>query len=373
MKKVLIVHNREVDDFPPVKSLIEALINNGYKVTIITRDKDDSLKKYGNKIKLKKLISFSNNKLGNMTSFLKNRRLIRSWTEQEMEENDVIWTTTDATVREIGPILLKYKHIMQLMELVEYVPRFPKIPKQELFKFDIQRYARQAWKVVVPEENRAYIQKTWWNLKTTPVILPNKPYNIKINDSKLSQNIIDNIKMLKADSRIKILYQGVFYKDRKLDEFAKAIEKKSDKYCLYIMGRENDYSRILQKKYPHVRYLSYVTPPKHLEITKEADIGLLPYFPTKIGNNSVLNALYCAPNKLFEYAAFGKPMLGTDVLGLKFPFKDNFMGYTVSQLDEEEILKKLDDITDNYQTMSVNAKKFFDSVDWDKKIKEILN
>ena len=57
---------------------------------------------------------------------------------------------------------------MQLMELVEYVPKFPLIPKKNLFKFNITKYAHHAWKIVVPEINRAYIQKVWWDLEKTP-------------------------------------------------------------------------------------------------------------------------------------------------------------------------------------------------------------
>ena len=101
-----------------------------------------------------------------------NRKLIRKWVKKEMKNNDIIWTTTDATVREIGPDLLNYKHVMQLMELVEYVPKFPLIPKKNLFKFNITKYAHHSWKIVVPEINRAYIQKVWWDLEKTPKILP---------------------------------------------------------------------------------------------------------------------------------------------------------------------------------------------------------
>ncbi|MBN3484101.1 glycosyltransferase family 4 protein [Lactobacillus acidophilus] len=226
---------------------------------------------------------------------------------------------------------------------------------------------------MVPEINRAYIQKVWWDLEKTPKILPNKPYKINFeNKADDTSRISDIIETMRSDQRLKILYQGVFDKDRKLDEFAKTIENESDKFCLYIMGKQNKYSKELCKKYPHIRYIPYITSPNHLKITREADIGLLPYFPVRVGNNSILNALYCAPNKIYEYSAFGKPMLGTDVLGLKYPFEKYKMGYTVSKLEEKEILEKLNKILVNYQKMSENSRRFFQSVNWDKKIDEIL-
>lgn len=45
--RVLIVHNREISDFPPVRSLVDALIANKVKTTIITRDENNVLDSYG--------------------------------------------------------------------------------------------------------------------------------------------------------------------------------------------------------------------------------------------------------------------------------------------------------------------------------------
>ena len=350
--RVLIVHNREISDFPPVRSLVDALIANKVKTTIITRDENNVLDSYGDKLKVLELLPYaSNGNFKNTYKFFENRKLIRKWVKKEMKNNDIIWTTTDATVREIGPDLLNYKHVMQLMELVEYVPKFPLIPKKNLFKFN--RYGGI--------------------LKKLLKFYPNKPYKINFeNKDDDTSRISDIIETMRSDQRLKILYQGVFDKDRKLDEFAKTIENESDKFCLYIMGKQNKYSKELCKKYPHIRYIPYITSPNHLKITREADIGLLPYFPVRVGNNSILNALYCAPNKIYEYSAFGKPMLGTDVLGLKYPFEKYKMGYTVSKLEEKEILEKLNKILVNYQKMSENSRRFFQSVNWDKKIDEIL-
>lgn len=370
---ILVVHNRDISAFPPVKSLVECLLNNHYKVTIITRDKNDLLKEYGNNLKVLKLFSYGEKgRIQNIERFVKNRKLIRSLVKKEMKHNDVIWTTTDATVREIGPILFKYKHVMQLMELIDYLPKYPMIPYQNLFKFNIQDYAKSAWRVVVPERNRAYIQKTWWNLLKDPIVLPNKPYSINV-DVNLSKNIKKVVTTMKNDQRVKVLYQGVFYEDRKLDDFARAIESHKDEYCLYMMGKENKYSNMLAEKYPSVKFIGFINPPNHLEITRYADVGILPYLPKKFENNSVLNALYCAPNKIYEYAAFGKPMLGTDVLGLIEPFEKYQMGYTLQRLNDESIINALQKINKNYKLMSQNALKFFSDTDYDKIVNSILN
>ena len=94
---------------------------------------------------------------------------------RQMQHHDVLWTTTDATVRELGDIVLDYCHVMQVLELIRDIPKFP---YQNRIMSHLDRYAKKAWKVVVPEYNRAYIQQVWWELDRTPVVLPNKPYRL---------------------------------------------------------------------------------------------------------------------------------------------------------------------------------------------------
>ena len=90
-----------------------------------------------------------------------------------MKTHDLIWTTTDNTVSLIGRGLLNYEnHIMQLMELVEDTPLlYYKVVYQlklnKLFKTHLDKYARHAKYVVVPEFNRAHIIKAMWGLEKT--------------------------------------------------------------------------------------------------------------------------------------------------------------------------------------------------------------
>ena len=59
--RVLIVHNREISDFPPVRSLVDALIANKVKTTIITRDENNVLDSYGDKLKVLELLPYASN------------------------------------------------------------------------------------------------------------------------------------------------------------------------------------------------------------------------------------------------------------------------------------------------------------------------
>ena len=83
-----------------------------------------------------------------------------------MKNHDILWTTTDRTARDLGPVLFKYKHVMQLMELIYDIPYFP---RQKIIQSNIKKYAKKAYKVVVPEYNRAQIpfisdtKSIYWN------------------------------------------------------------------------------------------------------------------------------------------------------------------------------------------------------------------
>lgn len=295
---------------------------------------------------------------------------MREIIQKEMEHCDLIWTTTDTTVRDIGPLLFQYRHIMQLMELIEDIPA---IPRQTLLKYNIKRYAAKADKVVVPEFNRAYIQKVWWKLKNLPIVLPNKPYDMPIIDN-VTDDIRRTIEEMEENKKNIVLYQGGFEKDRNLDIIAAAIGTASEEFDFYIMGKDNDDRKELSKRFPYIKYIPFVNPPYHLAITSKADIGVLPYFPNRTAHLSVLNAVFCAPNKTFEYAAFGLPMLGTNVPGLVDVFQKYDIGYNYDENDSSEvIIDLLRKIKQRHEIMSNNCKEYFDSINLDSIVNGIIH
>lgn len=360
---VLIVHNPEIGTWPPVRSLVVNLLNNGHKVVLITKDSYNSLKINNDNFTVHLLGSFKkNNVLQNLICYLKNKYKLTSLVKRYVEECDVLWTTNDTSVRALGDLVLKYKHIMELLELAEDMPYVMNLPFP---RFNLKKYAQRAWKVVVPEYNRAHILKTWWNLSDTPCILPNKPYCFESNIAVPSA-IEEVIAKMDGERRKIVLYQGVFYEDRKLDAFAEAIDSLEEEYVFYIMGRDNNTRQKLCQKYKNIEYIPFISPPNHLLITKHADIGILPYIPQKVEHYSPLNALYCAPNKIYEYAAYGLPMIGSDVPGLMHPFMKYNIGVCCRNLTAQEVKNALVYVTEHHQEMSKNCKSFFDDIDLDR-------
>ena len=146
------------------------------------------------------------------------------------------------------------------MELIDWCPLFT---KDRFFKFRIDNYARLAWKTVVPERNRAYIQKAQWNLKRTPYILPNKTYYS--HEIRHPDEMKDVLLELQNEKRKIIIYLGMIGKDRNIEGFMKAIETKKEEYCLYIIGGVSDKVKTVfqesLKKYSSCKYLGYYKAP----------------------------------------------------------------------------------------------------------------
>lgn len=376
--KILIVHYGNITLCPPVINLIECLLHNEYKVYVISGLVSDIKKDILNN----ELFGYTD--LGNFKTSssvidkIKRRRMLchgmRNEFKARMGENDIVWTTNDMTVMYLNNLLSPFSgsHVLQLMELIDYCPVFYKFP---FIKFPIDKYARNAWKTVVPEENRAYIQAINWSQERIPYVLPNKPYYL--NPGEITDDLKEIIERIRLEKRKIILYLGVFSPDRDMESFIKAVNSLGDDYCLVAIGRKADVMKekadYLIKNTKNFIYLGFFNPPQHLHFLKYAHIGLAPYKPSHIiKNTSPINALYCAPNKIYEYAGYGVPIVGTDVLGLKIPFEKYNIGVCCKDLSAESVKEAILKIEADYEEMSNNCYKFFESVNIDDIVTSII-
>lgn len=372
--KILFIHlDNNINHCPPAINAVENLLDQGHQVFLVSYNVDE----LDPEILLNKAFRYYDvgkrqdpkNNIQKYIIRLQSRKQIRKFISEKIKQYDLVWTTSEITIREVGPILFQAKkHVMQLMELAKNVPVFG---GHEQFHVELEPYAQKAYRVVVPEINRAYIVKTWWHLDKLPTVLPNKPYKTEIkNISDQAKSMID---VVKSEKRKIILYQGGFTADRKFDQFAEAVKILGDDYCLYFMGEDNDYRKEVCAKYPFIKYIGALNPPEHLLIAKYAYIGILTYVPVKDGFHSELNALYCAPNKTYEYALCSLPMIGTDVPGLQEIFNQYHVGVCVKEETAQGVIDAVKFVDEHYDEMKKNCKTYFDSVDLVKTVKEIID
>jgi len=375
-KAITIVESNDIQSYPPVISLTQNLLENGHEVHLVGKSASEIQIKASNMDRFHpyELQHYSGATAGkNIFTRIRNRKAlneqIRILTAEAMSHSDILWTTSVNALRALGSNVLHYKHVMQLMELQRFCYQY-----KGHFRFPIDEYARKAFRVVVPEINRAYITQVWWDLDNRPCVLPNKPYSVELEDPL--EEMLPYLEKMACDTRISMLYLGGIFPDRDLRQFAEVAERQSDKYAFYIVGKPcNDkmrkYLNDLLLQYPSTTYCGYYAPPHHLNFIQYAKIGLLPYKPVIADALSELNALYCAPNKIFEYAAFGVPMIGSDVIGLQMPFQQYGIG-KCTNLIADCIEQTLDDMAPNLKQMSAACKAYYESIDLNKLVADII-
>lgn len=365
-----------INEFPPAINLTTLLIKLGHNVTVVangadeffsnanTEDRVDTIELGGRKTKTEKVKQLFNT-----------RKRIRDFIHRSEGGIDLYWCMTDLTAREAGSALNGKKYVMNISELVEYVPLLTARP-MVLHSKKTVRLARNAAAVVCPEYNRAHIQKVWWDLPRVPFVLPNKP--CETEDIPFRSEDRQIRLAFEGEERKILLYQGVFSSDRSFSAYSKALEILGHDYCLYLMGMamsaaEQRKAQQLAAASEQIELIDFVPAPYHLAYTSFGHIGLLPYKPSKGGRCSCLNALYCAPNKIWEYARVGLPMIGSDVPALKHQLESNGAGFAINMDDPNAIVDAIRTIADNYDKYSSSSRRLYDSYDSTEIVREIID
>ena len=89
--------------------------------------------------------------------------------------------------------------------------------------------------------------------------------------------------------------------------------------------------------------------------------------------NAGLNALYCAPNKIYEYTGLGLPVLTNDIPGLHNLVHSYECGLSIDMDDTETISESLSELFNNYDKYQKGADSFYESVNVKKLIANILD
>lgn len=375
MKNIIVIYLGSIYRVPPVQSLLNALGGSNNRTSlIITKggiNADDEIRKH---ISVHELDIEYNNDIPITSKILRTYKLRKKlWTKIDSlyNNNSILWIISDVTLKNLGKKLLSYQYILHLYELVE---KTYMIPKFKFYDINVQKYAQHALRVVVPEYNRAHITKAWWGLSEIPFIIENKPYYPEIprvKDQNITHSpIADSIIKKLHDKKI-ILYQGILHKERPLDNFIHAVNKLGDEYAFVVMSNgENIYKEIDSSNY---FFIPFVKAPYHLEITSHAYIGVLSYVPTHTTDYSILNAVYCAPNKTFEYSCFGVPMISNDIPGLHYLFDSYKCGKCVDLNNIGMIAQCIKEIDQDYDEFSRNSFRFYDSVDYLDRIRQLIS
>lgn len=381
MKKVFIVLKEDVMLYPPVLTILNILSSLKVQVSLIGvyTDKEGKAKYESKGVKFIDVDSYYENDslLTKLKKQLKFRRIVKKTLEEsELTNEDRVWIMGSESICLLSSIVDKYPTILHFFEFVESKINW----KYQLLNpsYNPENTLKKALKVVCCEYNRAQITKGIYQLKDLPLVLPNK---VIVDESELSKVPMDIKPMIdditqKTKGKKVVLYQGIFLdEERRLEEFCEAISHLPDDYAFIAMGKGSKMYEHLKAKYESDRiiFIPFIRPPYHLLVTKLATVGVLSYFPRRGPIAYTINPIYCAPNKIFEYAKFGIPMISNDIPALKYVYMEYGCGecikYPMTTENITEVIKK---VMDNLPTYREGALKYFDSVNVKSIISEII-
>lgn len=352
--RVIVICKSWLEASPPVLATIHALRCTGKSVLCICsgcrRETKAELEEVG--VAVEQIYAENphpGDTFGKIMHYAKFRR--RAWQILDSEDpRAVIWVARMDTAIALGRRLLQRSYILSVFELHE---------QSFLYQHAIGLYAPRASIVVVPEFCRASILRCRYRLAKPPFVLPNKPIlrpgkrDAVVSDPVAAQTLAS----IPRESRI-LLYQGALERDRDIEPVARATHQLGEAYRLLIMGedRTGDLGR-LRQVCPRLIYIPWLRPPVHLEVISHAHIGIAFY------KFDSLNSIFCAPNKIWEYSAYGIPMICQDIPGLRYTVGTAGAGVCVECGDIEGIVNGIKAIETDYEHYSNKAMKFFESVD----------
>lgn len=387
-QRIILIPKDDLIYYPPTISLINVFLDLNIEVVCLGEysdtDRKSKLEQAGVKFVpiYRKIKDVSNIRVLNwlfviIRMKIYQRRIKRYLQSGEVCNDDLIWFIYSNSVGYIQKYIEKFDYIIQFYEFENFALN----GKSKFLhpSYDVHRLLTRAKALIHCEYNRAVITNGLYGINKRFYILPNKPYdsnNVELAPIPGDVNEIIEVTKGKVTGKKVILYQGIFNPaERRLDDFCEAMSLLPDDYVFIAMGGGGGYYEEMKKKYSSDRiiFIPFIRPPFHLEITKLASFGVLTYHPANYSYVGVINPLYCAPNKIFEFGKFGIPMISNDVPGLKMIFSEYNCGKTVSfPLTPQKIADTILTMEQSYQEMSKGARAYYDSVDFKKTVLEII-
>lgn len=220
-----------------------------------------------------------------------------------------------------------------------------------------KRIVKRVDKVFCASSERGAIMQKHYGLFSSPVPIRNIS-QLSISDDDLTLELLYSLKHFFSLPGPIVVYAGVVTKSRKIEELVKAVSSLAPKFKLLVVG-DGDATDLLKRISSSNPKLSYAftgsVPYKSLgAILAKCDVGFI-YYPVDTLNNK-----YCAPNKIYEYASVGLPIISNQNPTMSDVLIANQIG-----ISSNDFIGALNDILVNIDKYKESCKVFSEENRWE--------
>lgn len=379
MRTVVVTQYKKLEYLPPVMALLQTLKAIGANVIYVGVHSDAGaqfLTKNGIEHYFmpgfNQKLYFSHGLLSKLTNRIRRAAAFyphRSWFRSILDRLDhehagmVIWHSEVISAALLGDWGLRFpRRLLTIYELADF-------KGASWLGFSLRKCLHNV-RLVVPEYNRARILQEYFRLKHVPFVLPNKPW-WHPRTKKLPLLSAEERVFKQIDGRPVFLYQGVWTPDREdVSQVLEVIARERPNYCIVSLPGCPAVGA-LSRNYKNVFSLPQISAPDHLRVTSWATVGIAIYNASGTNLLQRLNAVYCAPNKIYEYTGFGVPVLCNDMPGMKM-IEDAGAGICMASLTANDILSAADELVKKQTSYCEASNKFYESTNLEELVANIL-
>lgn len=196
---------------------------------------------------------------------------------------------------------------------------------------------------------------------------------------KILADCADNPEKIIENTNTKeVGYVGHLYEGRGIEVIIEVANALPDTNFHIIGGNEKDVERYKSISPSNIKYYGFVTQGELSEIYGKFSIALAPYQnKVSIGKAGADTAKWMSPMKVFEYMAYRKAIIMSDLPALREVGKDSIHFLYVTPDKPQEWINAITLFQNNnvfFENIRENSyKKFLENYTWDGRAKEIIN
>ena len=214
-------------------------------------------------------------------------------------------------------------------------------------------------------DERGNLMRDYYGLDKPPVVIRNIS-QLCISSDEETKGIIDSLSDFFSHKGKTVVYAGVVTSSREIIRLLQACIDLAPQYKLLIVGNGDSVApmKMLSNKHPElVVEFTGAVPYKSLgAILSRCDIGYI-YYPV-----NTLNNIYCASNKLYEYASVNLPILAN-----KNPTISNSLLVNDLGVSCEDFVKGIIEVDSKLDTYRENCKLFTKHNSWNSESQKLQN